>query len=395
MSETLAVADVEPAARHPTVPWRRLALVYAGWSVAGHVVMYVAANIADATYPTPVARPEWLAPTTAWDGGWYWWIAEDGYAADPRLTAYFPVLPGLLRAFAVVGIGTPVATLVITTVAGFAAVVALHELVADRHGAGVAGRTVVLFLVFPWSLFLYATYTEALVCAFAFGSFLAAQRARWVLAFVLAGLASGCRPAGTFVGVFVVLLYLRDRGWSWRRLDRAGLAIPLAVAGVLAYMAYLHVRFDNAFDFVDAYERAGAEGNGDGFAPNVVASVAASVDRIGAWWHEQPRGWADAVVIELTGLVPWLVAAAVAAAAWWRRTVDRWWTAYAAVGIAAAAVDGTFVAANRSLLPLFGLFGAVAVWVDRRPGVYAAVVAVSTALLGVYTARFGAQLWAG
>jgi hypothetical protein len=395
VSERFVVDGVEAAAEHRTVPWRRLALLYAGWSVAGHVLMYVASNLAGATYPTPVARPDWLAPTTAWDGSWYWWIAEDGYTADPRMTAFFPVLPALLRAFDAVGIGTPAATLLITTVAAFVAVVALHELVADRLGAGVAWRTVVLFLVFPWSLFLYATYTEALVCALGFGAFLAAQRERWVSAFVLAGVASGCGVAGTFVGVFVVLLYLRDRDWSWRRLDRAGLAIPLAAAGLLAYMAFLHVRFGDAFDFVDAFDRVGAEGNRNDFAPNLVASFAESVDRIGDWLRDQPRGWADAVLIELTGLVPWLVAVAVAATAWWRRTVDRWWTAYAAVGIAAVAVNGAFVGANRYLLPLFGLFAAVAVWVDRRPGLYAGIVTASAALLGFYTARFGAQLWAG
>jgi Mannosyltransferase (PIG-V) len=393
----LAKAATSPTApvRHRPVPWRRLVLLYAGWAVAGHVVMYAASNITGATYATPLARPDWLAPTTAWDGGWYWWIAEDGYAADPRMTAFFPVLPALLGAFGAVGIGVPMATLVITTVAAFVAVAALHELVADRHGDRVAWRTVVLFLAFPWSLFLYATYTEALVCALGFGSFLAAQRRRWVLAFVLAGIASGCRLPGVFVGAFVVLLYLRDRGWSWRRLDRAGLAIPLAASGLLAYMAYLEARVGNAFDFLDAYERAGAEWHRDDLEPNVVAAVAASIDRVGEWWRDRPQGWADAVVIELTGLLPWLGAVVLAIAAWWRRTVDRWWTAYAAVGIAAAAVHGIFVSANRYLLPLFGLFAAAAVWVDRRPRLYLGIVAASAALLGFYTARFGAQLWAG
>jgi hypothetical protein len=185
--EPSALGDIdEPVPGRRPVPWRRLAVLYVTWSVLGHAVMAVAAAVNNSVYPAGVDQPAWLAPTAYWDGGWYYAIAEAGYTFDPRSTAFFPLLPGLLRVFDAIGVGTPTATLLIDTVAAFVAVVALHELVADRHGLRVAWRTVVLFLVFPWSLFLFATYTEALVCAFGFAAFLAAQRSRWVAAFVLA-----------------------------------------------------------------------------------------------------------------------------------------------------------------------------------------------------------------
>jgi len=211
---------------------------------------------------------------------------------------------------------------------------------------------------------------------------------------VLAGLASACRFPGALVGVFVILLYLRDRGWSWRRLDRAAWAVPLAFAGLAIYSIYLWARLGDPLDFRSAYERAPEWGR-SGFEPNVVASIGDSLRKVIDWTRDQPSGWGDAVFVELTGLVPWLAAVAVIAAAWWRRTIDRWWSAYAAAGVALAASQGIFVAANRYLLPLFGLFAAVAVWLDPRPRLYGAVVAASTILLVVYTARFGAQEWAG
>jgi hypothetical protein len=382
------------AARTRAVPWRRLGVVYVVWSVVGHAVLAIAASVSSSVYPVGLDEPGWLAPTTAYDGAWYELVAVDGYTSDPRSTAYFPLFPGLLRGFHTVGIDTPVATLLINSIAGFAAVFALHQLVADRHGQGVAWRAVVLFLAFPWSLFLLATYPEALFCACSFAAFLAAQRCRWPIAFVLAGLATAGRLQGIAVAVFVVLLYARARGWSLRRLDRDAWAVPLSVSGLVAYMTVLWIQIGDPLDFRHAYDRA-PEWQRGALVLNVFDTLGESVGEIADWLADRPPGWLDAAFVELTGLVPWIAAVAMATLAWIRRPIDRWWTAYVAAGLAVVFASGTFVAANRDLVPLFGLFVAAAVWLEDRPRLFAAGVALSAAALLFYEARFGAQEWAG
>src|SRR2546428_6053929 len=94
-----------------------------------------------------------------------------------------------------------------------------------------AFRAAAFFTVFPTAYFLLVGYTEAVFCALAFGSVLAARRRRWLPAGMLGGLAAAARLTGLALLPFLLIaLYAGRRGVpsGWRALAPA----PAVVLGV-------------------------------------------------------------------------------------------------------------------------------------------------------------------
>src|SRR3954469_1156021 len=128
------------------------------WVVA---VVAVAVLGADAGSASAFGRPELthpfgepldtlFAPLARWDSVWYLGIAHDGYSGAS--TAFFPLYPLLVRAFAVSG--SPGALLVSASFVSLAslsgALWVMHRLVALELGSEAVARSAVLLLaVFP------------------------------------------------------------------------------------------------------------------------------------------------------------------------------------------------------------------------------------------------------
>jgi glycosyl transferase family 87 len=106
---------------------------------------------------------------------------------------------------------------------------------------------------FDWYQRSYLGGSEPLFVALLFGSFLAIRRERWLLAALLAALATITRPLGVFLllGIGIALLYRRD----WRRFSLAA-AIGLAI-GTL-YVIPLALYFHDPLATVHSYEAAPA-----------------------------------------------------------------------------------------------------------------------------------------
>ncbi len=207
----------------------------------------------------PVAGPLFDA-FSRWDGYRYLAIAANGYpASDQASAAFFPLYPLLVRSLAVLtggvqGAHLEIAAVVVSNVALLAAVTALIALCRLDYGAPAASRAAWYLLLFPTSFFLSAVYADSLFLALSLGAMLCARRDRWLLAGVLAGLATLTRPFGFVVAIpIAVEAVLRWRegerpSLSWRPI--AGLAIvPLALG---AYMAWLGGHFGDPLAFVHA-----------------------------------------------------------------------------------------------------------------------------------------------
>src|SRR4030081_2658166 len=83
------------------------------------------------------------APVVRWDAVWYLHIAEHGY---PHTTeaAYFPLYPLLVHVVGFVARSEVVGAALVSLVAFFVALVALHRLTELELGAAAARRTVIL-----------------------------------------------------------------------------------------------------------------------------------------------------------------------------------------------------------------------------------------------------------
>jgi len=182
----------------------------------------------------------------AWDSGWYFDIARQGYYFNPNgesSIAFFPLYPLLMRAAAWPFGGTDkalwVAGITISCAAFALALGTVHRLTQKVTGNREAARRSVLYMaVFPFSLFFTRVYAESL---FLLMSALAVSRAydrRWVAAGLCGALATLTRPNGILIALPLACMAFGGRPGIRELVMRlAALApIPMALGGYSAYV---------------------------------------------------------------------------------------------------------------------------------------------------------------
>jgi hypothetical protein len=198
----------------------------------------------------------------AWDSGWYFDIARQGYYYVPNgqsSIAFFPLYPLLIRWTAWPFGGTDralwMAAVAVSLLATFVALVALHRLTERMLGSReIARRTVLYVCVFPFSLFLSRVYAEGtfLLCSVLAVSL--AYQGRWWLAGAAGAFASLARPNGILIGLPLLILALRD----WPRAGtvvRRGLALALLPASLGIFCWYVWTLSGDPFAWLAAQER--------------------------------------------------------------------------------------------------------------------------------------------
>jgi len=219
--------------------------------------LLVLAYAATALFPkTAYAAKAWpfgglFDPWVRWDSAWYLQIASEGYVYRPEAqastVAFFPLYPLLIRVAAPI-LGGPVsAGLVISDVALALALCCLYQLAARRFDRDVARRSALLLSCYPFAYFLGAVYTEGLFLLLAVAAFWLAERRRWWLAGLAAGLAGATRLVGATLGPALGLLYLEQRRYRPREVRPDALALGLAPLGLLVFTLYQYLAFGDPF----------------------------------------------------------------------------------------------------------------------------------------------------
>jgi hypothetical protein len=239
--------------------------------VARPAAVYLASRVVVFTAFWTASR---LAPTiglstmvASWDGGWYLKAAEHGYPAtlvhgggpaSQSTIAFYPLYPLCVRAVhSLLGVSYLAAALLVSGLAGLAAVVLLRLLLERLWGPEVADRGVALFCFFPGAVVLSLVYSEPLMLALGIGCLLALSSRRWVTAGVLAALATATRPnAVALVAACAWASYAAVRSQrDWR-----SLAAPLlAPMGFVAFQLFLWRHTGEA----DAWFRTQGDGWGE------------------------------------------------------------------------------------------------------------------------------------
>jgi hypothetical protein len=141
------------------------------------------------------------------------------------------------------------AAVIVTTIAAFAAMLLVYEVVRRWKGESVARWTIVLLLAFPTSIFLWQFYTEALLIALSAGAILAMLQRRTWLAGVLGALTAMTRPPGILI--FVVLVVM---AFEQRRRVREMVPLLLCPVGLAIVMIVLRQQAGDAFAFTHGSE---------------------------------------------------------------------------------------------------------------------------------------------
>ena len=188
-----------------------------------------------------------LEAWSRWDTTWYLSIADSGYHWDSRSTAFFPLYPMLVRGVkTMLPIGTLHVALLVSALACLAALILVHRLATEVLDAEHARRTAFYLLAFPTGFYLVAAYNESLFIALAVGSLYCMRRGMWWWAGALAGLAGATRLAGVVLGAAFVYEYLRQKGWSPRRIRAGRPGAPAGAGRGRRFRRLLCTRFGNA-----------------------------------------------------------------------------------------------------------------------------------------------------
>jgi Mannosyltransferase (PIG-V) len=366
-----AMRMVPPADRDALLIW--LASRASVWVVAGAVAWLFAVD----GLVVPM-----LDRWQQWDFHHFWGIALYGYGGEPTLVpneAFFPGLPALLALGAEFGIRHVGVGLLVSFVAGAVAAVALARL-GDLEGGAGTGRFAVLMWVFaPPAIFLAAPYTESLFLGLAIPAWLAARRARWAAAGLLAAAACCVRVSGVFLAVALAVQWFTSRDKRWT--DALWLLVP--AVPLAAWTIFLRVTTGDWLAWLNAQAEAWNREftlPWEAFANTWNAAFGGTQTPEFAWMF---RAEILAMLIGVTLTVALLV---------WRRWGEATW-----VGLQVVAFGTSlwYFSVPRATLLWWPLWIALAVVVNRRRWVLWVYLALSVPLMSVWAAAFLTGRWAG
>lgn len=138
---------------------------------------------------------------TQWDGTWYRYIAERGYASPmPAVaTAFFPAYPLVVRAVAFVVRDLQVASLLVSNGCLIAAALLLTKLLRLDYDERVCRRAIVFLMFNPVSFFFSTAHTESMFLLFSVGALLAARQGRWLGSGLCGAVLTATRPPGLLI----------------------------------------------------------------------------------------------------------------------------------------------------------------------------------------------------
>ncbi len=329
-----------------------------------------------------------------WDSDFFLRIAEHGYSDSSA--AFHPLYPALVAVLGRAFFGHYiVAGLVVSLLSCLGAFLLFHRLAEDRLGADGGAKSVMYLAIFPMALFLQAVYSESLFLLLSLAAFALAERGRFTGAGAVTGLAILTRAAG-----LALLPALAVLAWQQRERIRAlgKLALALPVAAI--YPLVLWQKLGDPFAFSDAQDRWHRHLSWAG--------------PFGGLWHGLVSTWhgleqfAVGHGTNVSGANPMHAAAEnVQAFAFLvlfvGLTVVAWRRFGAAYGVFAAvslAIPLSYPSSRWPLLSLprfglviFPLFLALAAVTANRPRLHTAVVACSSALLGVAVVQWALWQW--
>lgn len=187
-------------------------------------------------------------------------IVANGYEYDPTkrsTVAFFPVFPvagGLVHKLTGV---SPLAALLIVSHGFLACAFALFAVYLRTPSAETnaarsksADYALLFFALVPTTMFFRLPYSESVFLVLSLLAMLCIAQGRSIFVVtILVGLTTATRP----VGVALLApwgLYLFHESASLRQaLTRIATLLPLALFGLLAYMLFLYIRFDNPLAF--------------------------------------------------------------------------------------------------------------------------------------------------
>jgi hypothetical protein len=190
-----------------------------------------------------------------WDGPDYLTIAQHGYTFAGQ-ASFFPLYPLAVHVIDLI-IGSPLYSGLLVAWASLVGAVCFYLKIIKQLFKITdnleALRGALLFVLFPTGVFLLATYTESLFAFLALGALYYALEKRYLPAALFAMLSTATHVNGLFVLVLVALVLWEQK----EKLTKILATLVIGSLGLVAYMIFLQVHFNNALAFVSAQKSHG------------------------------------------------------------------------------------------------------------------------------------------
>jgi hypothetical protein len=219
------------------LPWRAIvtnALIIWAVTRVGYVLVTFLAHSLPLPPNANPSEPGFFGSWANWDTRWYLNIAAQGYTI-PQDLAFFPLYPGLIRAFMLVtGGNVLIAGLLVANLGTLAALIGLGALVLwETRDQDNLAPAFLLALASPFAFYFAAAYTEGLYCAITIFCLFFARRGQWGWAALFALLSSVARPTGVVLIPALAWEWLRQNGLTDLGFWRARWREPQAALGVV------------------------------------------------------------------------------------------------------------------------------------------------------------------
>lgn len=391
-------ARVQPegwTARRAPLPWWAVALLLFAASRVVTALLFLWVQAQATPRSRAGAHPSLLDLASAWDGTWYWYIAQVGYpsvlpltasgAVDTNQWAFLPVYPFVAKALTFGVLDWRIPAIAVSIAAGFGAAVALGALLLPYLGRSRTLFAVALFSCSPLAFLFQTTYAEPLGLLLLLVALLLVDRERYLFAIpvvlVLAFTRPGVLAFALAVGLHVLVRFLRGR--------RGGPPLPVGDLGAGLLLAAVSAVAGFAWPVI----ATAVTGREDAYFATENAWRAlwmpdSSITLFGPWlfaanfWATRVVGPDAAVWVAPLFLVVLVVAFAAALVTPWVRrlgaTTRLWLAAYALYLLAVFFPQSSVF---RLLMPMAPMLGAIT---PRSWPARALVLAVSIALQGLW-----------
>ena len=190
-----------------------------------------------------------ISPWHQFDTRAYLDIATKGYNYEYGVTTtnfgWYPFYPFLIVAFGFVGHDT--AAYLLPQIFSFLAIASMYILLRQTWSERRTRKSIIYMLMFPSAYFLTSLYTEPIFLFFSCMTFYFAMKGRWYYAGAMGYFATLTRFIGISMFIPLLYMYMRERGFNIRNIDRRILFTLLIPAAFVTVMLYQYAALGDPF----------------------------------------------------------------------------------------------------------------------------------------------------
>lgn len=232
------------------------------WRTLLFILAFIGSKLLPFGYKFPYAEslleksglPPFIWNFANFDGVHYLTIAKMGYQAQ-FTQVFFPLYPMLMNLLNPLFLGNLlISGLFISNLAFIFSLLVLFKLLEIDYKFEVIKWVFIFLLLFPTSFYFVSIYTESLFFLFILCSFFFARKNQWLFVGIFGFLASLTR----FFGIFLLPALIIE-WYTQKKPVKKLLPLILIPFGLLIYMLYLKINFNDPLYFIHAQPVFGAQ----------------------------------------------------------------------------------------------------------------------------------------